>query len=82
MTKKITELFAWVCTEADGGEGIPAASLGGMPFPLIGADQERIQSLRPYAEDAAYRLGLPVKLMRFTGGEVLEILNTDTKGTA
>lgn len=78
---KITELYAWVCTEPDGGEGIPAANLGGMPMPLVGADKARIESLRPYAEDVAYQLGLPVKLVRFTNMEVLEHLNTDTKGT-
>lgn len=79
MTKKITELFAWVCTEPDGGEGIPAANLGGLPMPLIGADRARIESLRPHAMTVAHDLGLPVRLVRFCDMEVLEEHEPTTK---
>jgi hypothetical protein len=71
--KQITELWAWVVTEADGGEGVPAIELDGVALPLVGADGERMKLLRPYAEQVAGR-GVPVKLMRFSGAEVVETL--------
>lgn len=73
--KTITEIFAWVCTEADGGEGIPAIDHLGMAMPLVGADRQRIESLRPFAERVAHELGLPVRLARFSGMETLEHIN-------
>jgi hypothetical protein len=69
--KKITELFAWICTEPDGGDGIPAMHHNGTALPLVGSDGARIESFRPYAEDLARR-GLPVRLARFSTMEVLE----------
>ena len=73
--KLITELWAWVCTEKDGGEGIPAFDLGkGMVMPLVGADRERVESLRPYAENVVNEMGLPVKLMKFSNMEVIKLI--------
>lgn len=77
--KKITEIFAWICTEPDGGEGIPAVSHDGLALPLVGADRARIESLRPYAQRVAHELGLPVRLMRFSGMEVLEQISAPSR---
>lgn len=70
--KKIDEMFAWICTEPDGGEGIPAFNGPMGPMPMIGADKDRIESLRPYALAVAHEMGLPVKLVRFYGQQVIE----------
>jgi len=71
--KKITEMYAWVCEEPDGGEGVPAVDLGtGLPMPLVGADRERIESLRRHAINGVLPMGYPVKLVRFHEMEVLE----------
>ncbi len=73
--KKITELYAWVCMEPDGGHGIPAIESpdgSGAKLPMIGADLERIRSLKPYAMEVHAVYGYPVRLMRFHGLEVLE----------
>lgn len=79
--KKITELWAWICTEADGGEGVPAmAGRGGGAWPMVGADAERMRSLRPTAVSIAEELGLPVKLVRFHQQEVIETLEPATTG--
>ena len=66
--KAITEMFAWVCTEPNGDEGIPAMEtrLGAMP--LVGADRERIESLRPFAIEVSQTLGLPVKSWKVRRG--------------
>lgn len=68
---KIEALYAWVCVAPDGGEGAVATWLGGQWFPLIGADRERIESLRGAAQ-AAKSAGYPVRLVRFDRLTVLE----------
>lgn len=71
----IDVLYAWVCTEPDGGEGIVGFDLGldGVS-PLIGADMDRIKSLRPYAEAVRSMTGYPVRLVRFGSRDDLEVL--------
>ena len=72
----IEAMYAWVATEPDGGEGVCAMNipaLGGM-VPLIGADIDRIKSLRPYAEQTREITGYPVRLVRFSAREDLEVL--------
>lgn len=67
-------MWAWVVTEADGGEGIPAMTMnipGNGPtfMPMIGADETRIRSLESHARHIAEQSGVPVRLVRFTGME-------------
>ncbi len=69
--KIIDEMYAFVVKE-DGSEGIPAISVDGMAMPLVGADTDRMVSLRPYAEHLAGQ-GLEVKLIRFTVREEVEV---------
>jgi hypothetical protein len=70
----IDKLFAWVATEPDGGEGICAGTLPGMPgmTPLIGADHDRIESFRPYAAVVRQMTGYPVRLKVFGSGVVID----------
>jgi hypothetical protein len=73
----IEALYAWVCTEPDGGEGVAGMNipgLGGM-VPLVGADMDRMKSLRPYAEQLREITGIPIRLVRFSRREDLEILS-------
>jgi hypothetical protein len=74
MPDKITTLYAFVATEQDGTDGIPACCVGDMYFPLVGADKERITSLEPAAQDAANKTGNPVRLVRFHQMEVLRTI--------
>ncbi len=74
--KRIDAIYALVAAERDGREGICAAS---MPFlgtrtnmPLVGADMDRVRSLRPLAEAIAHLTGLPVRLVRFSRRNDLE----------
>lgn len=72
--KKVTEIWAWVMTEPDGEEGIPAfysPSLG-MMLPCVGSDSERVLSLREVVTEIAAMRGLPLKLLKFTSMEVIE----------
>jgi len=72
---KITELWAWIGVEPDGGEGVLGAMIGPLGFvPLVGADRDRIESYRDYAKAIQKAAGRPVKLVRYYGMDVREIL--------
>lgn len=76
---EITALFAWVVTQPDGGEGIAGITLdgpgeSGVSMPLIGADVDRIQSYRWHAQWLRKATGYPVRLVRFSSREDLEVL--------
>jgi hypothetical protein len=71
----IDALYAWVVTEPDGGEGLAAINLPQLGWtPLIGADVDRMKSLRPYAEGLHRTSGQPMRLVRYSQREDLEIL--------
>jgi hypothetical protein len=70
----ISALYAWVATEPDGGEGVCSAQIGDVHFPLVGADMDRMKSLRPHAELIHRATGYPVRLVRFAHREDLEVL--------
>jgi len=62
---RIDALYAWVAVEPDGGEGVCSAQLGDVHMPLVGADMDRMKSLREHAEYIHRITGCPVKLVRF-----------------
>jgi hypothetical protein len=72
--QSIDALYAWVATEPDGGEGICSAQIGGTHMPLVGANMDRIKSLRLYAEAVRRMSGYPVRLVRFGSRDDLEVL--------
>jgi hypothetical protein len=74
MPKTIDALYAWVATEPDGGEGVCSMQLGAVHMPLIGADMDRVKSLRARAEFVRRVSGCPVRLVRFSRREDLEEL--------
>jgi hypothetical protein len=71
--KKITELWAWIVQEPDGGEGVPASTaiMPGYFLPLMGADGDRMKALEEHARAIASLSGLPIRLERFTNHEVV-----------
>jgi len=62
---KVHELWAYVAEDEQGEEGIVSypTELGVMP--LIGADRERMKSLRRWALAASLARGKPVELRRY-----------------
>ena len=76
--QKIAALYAWVAEEPTGGEGV--CSVGMEIFgqlvqmPLVGADLDRIKSLRPDAEIVRRTSSYPVRLVRYAMRENLEEL--------
>jgi hypothetical protein len=72
----ITNLYAWIATEADGGEGVPAVMVPykGEPLmkPLLGTDMERVRSLRDDAVMLKQTSGARMRLCRFALVEEIE----------
>jgi hypothetical protein len=62
--KKITEVYLFVSTEPDGGEGVPAFSSNGIMFPLIAADGERLESLMRKAQEISDASGTTMRIMK------------------
>jgi hypothetical protein len=67
-------MYAWIATEPDGGESVCGAMIGGGMMPLVGADMDRIKSLRRLAQVTHKATGCPVRLVRFSKREDLEEL--------
>lgn len=74
MPKRIDEMFAFVVIDENGDEGVPAMISGGTAFPLIAADEARLESLRPIAAKMATMLGQPFTLCRFSVRTEIEVI--------
>jgi len=72
---RIEEMFAYVVEDDDGFEGVPAFSdETGVMIPLMGADMQMAEKLRPMAQACADTLGKSVRLIRFSQRHELEAL--------
>lgn len=76
---KVDELWAWVSVDPeDQNEGIIAFESPMGPMPMVGADRERMMSMKKFAEQTAQKSGIEVKLLRFTKRNEIEILKPKT----
>lgn len=73
---RIEQMYAFVMLDpADNTEGIPAfQGPDGMMMPMVGADMERVEQLRPIAEQMARVSGGKVTLCRFEVRTELEVI--------
>jgi len=72
---RIKEIFAFVAEDSGpDDEGITAMQVGHTWIPMVGADMARVDSLRPLVSKIARRTGKPVKLLRFSQREELEVI--------
>lgn len=69
----ITEMWAYIAQTPE-GEGVVAIKKGIAWMPLVGADLERIQSMRPMAERLAKQSGQRMTLVRFTTRTELDVI--------
>lgn len=76
---RINQMFAFIVADKDeDDEGIPAITLpNGMWAPLVGADEDRMISLRGQAQAIAAKMGKPVTLARFITREDEEVIYPD-----
>ena len=66
----ITEMYAFVAEESPGDEGVIGMTLNmpgvGPSFtPLVGADMDRVESLRPHAIQIGKMTGKKIRLKKF-----------------
>lgn len=73
---QITTLFAYIARDADGNEGLAAffSQEHSMWMPLVGADCDRVASLRDAAEFIAKQSGQTLHLYHFTLRELKETI--------
>lgn len=71
---RIDSIYAYTVIDRDGTEGIISWSSPVGQMPLVGADRERMASLRPIAQQVATQMGLPVSMAHFSQRTVLEVL--------
>lgn len=70
MKPRIEELFCFAIVGEDGIEGVPAIQNGSVVMPLMGADMERMGSLKDAAREVeAQNPGKKVRLYKFTQKE-------------
>ena len=73
MKFRVTMLHAFLCRDnPENDEGLVSMCVGGVWFPLIAADERRLESLRPQAQAIAEKEGKRIELVRFVRGQVLE----------
>jgi hypothetical protein len=74
---RIQKIWAFLSVDPKtGDEGVMATTLSPEfgPIPLIAADQRRLESLRPIAEDLARQTGIDVVLVEFSSRRDLELI--------
>jgi len=72
----IEALWAWLATEADGGQVVvtaPLAVIGGQ-VQLCGPDLDLVRAMRPEAAAMRARTGCAVRLVRFDAAQGMEEL--------
>lgn len=72
---KITELYAYVMIDKDkDDEDVPSFESGLHALPMMGADINRARCIRFLAQKAANEHGKPLKLIKSTGIEVIDVI--------
>ena len=72
---RIEEMFAFVAEDSGpDDEGVVGMSVGDVILPMVGADMDRVETLRPIARDISVQTGKKIKLIHFTHREELEAI--------
>lgn len=73
MAKIIDEMFAFTVIDPnDGNEGVLGFLKGNQWIPMVGADMERVETLRPMADSICRGLELTYRIKRFVYIEDIE----------
>lgn len=80
MPDRCDQIFAFICTDDDGNEGVAAQMTPMGWMPLLGANQERIDSCRDVAQGIADATGSPIELVVFTNRTSVETLTPKRSG--
>ena len=70
---RITDIYAFIAEGAGpDDEGVTAFFANGAWMPMVGADLDRVNSLRPMAHAIVLATGQKITLVRFTAREEVE----------
>lgn len=76
--KRIEQMYAFITTDpeddTEGVIGFQASPTSGM-MPMVGADMERVEQLRPLALSMARASGVEVRVVRFEVRTEIEVLS-------
>ncbi|GAB2639635.1 hypothetical protein [Vibrio panuliri] len=78
QNSEIKTLWAWVATESDGTEGIIAGIMPTGMTPLVTGNPKLLPIMEKHAANVAQVTGLEVKLVKFSGVEVINTLGKKT----
>lgn len=79
---RITKIWALLAIDPDtGDEGVVASLRGnGIYYPLVAADEKRIELCRPVAQSIADERGVEIKLVEFSTRRDVETLEPASRG--
>jgi len=76
---RIEQMFAFICEDrGPDDEGVVAAPFGNQVLPLVGADIERVESLKPIVQSVADKLRKKVKIVVFSKREEVGLIEPRT----
>jgi hypothetical protein len=72
---RIEQMFAFICEDQPNDEGVVGVPFDGNHIsPLVGADMERVESLKPFAQLVADKLGKKIKIVVFSKREEIGLI--------
>lgn len=71
--RRIESLYAFIA-EDDLGEGVCSFRTGDTMLPMVGANWERVESLKEIAREIAKASGKRIRLVRFASREEIEVI--------
>ena len=76
MMPKIEQIYAFIAEDTGpDDEGVTGFATGMGWMPMVGADIDRIESLKPIAQQIAKSTGKKIKLIKFTNREEVETIS-------
>ncbi len=71
----ITEMFAFIVKDEPNSEGVVRfRAPNGDWMPMVGADMERVEAFRPFAQAMANHFGKPITVIRFTDRQDMDTI--------
>lgn len=67
----IDRLFAWIMTDAEGAESLPAFVTILGPMPMVGMDRARLETLQGVAQSMCATTGGTMRLVEFGASQTL-----------
>jgi hypothetical protein len=74
---RIEEMYAFIVMDDDDTEGVLGFQAPGGFVPMVGADMEMVELLKPMAVKLSAEINKPVQLVKFSVREEVEVIGED-----